>query len=185
MRRRVTAESEAEFPVLRDYRATGMTEYVAIINRFAPEGIIGEMDCVYSSWVTALGDGFADAHIATLTRVVPTLALAVRAAALARMTGTLMETYLGRDAGRRVLSGCILRGVADRIDAAIRFSDPRGFTRITDSAPEQVIPCEVFYVVWRGACAATPFHGPRLPAACPLAGPGTPGAAFRPPQSIP
>jgi adenylate cyclase len=140
LRRRVTAESEAEFPVLRDYRAAGMTDYVAIINRFAPEGIIGEMDCIYSSWVTARADGFTDVHIAALTRVVPTLSLAFKAAALARMTGTLMETYLGRDAGRRVLSGRIMRGVADRIDAVIWFSDLRGFTRITDSAPEQVIP---------------------------------------------
>ena len=36
LHRRVTVESEAEFPVLRDYRAAGMTDYVAIINRFAP-----------------------------------------------------------------------------------------------------------------------------------------------------
>ena len=140
LRRRVTAESEPEFPVLRDYRAAGMTDYVAIINRFAPEGIIGEMDCIYSSWVTGRADGFTDADIAALKRVVPTLALAFKAAALARMTGTLMETYLGRDAGRRVLSGRIMRGVAERIDAVIWFSDLRGFTRITDSAPEQVIP---------------------------------------------
>ncbi|MGC1095338.1 MAG: adenylate/guanylate cyclase domain-containing protein [Pseudolabrys sp.] len=140
LRRRVTAESEPEFPVLRDYRAAGMTDYVAIINRFAPEGIIGEMDCIYSSWVTARAGGFTDADIAALKRVVPTLALAFKTAALARMTGTLMETYLGRDAGRRVLSGRIMRGVAERIDAVIWFSDLRGFTRITDSAPEQVIP---------------------------------------------
>ncbi|MGA8825672.1 MAG: adenylate/guanylate cyclase domain-containing protein [Pseudolabrys sp.] len=140
LRRRVTAESEPEFPVLRDYRAAGMTDYVDIINRFAPEGIIGEMDCIYSSWVTARAGGFTDADIAALKRVVPTLALAFKAAALARMTGTLMETYLGRDAGRRVLSGRIMRGVAERIDAVIWFSDLRGFTRITDSAPEQVIP---------------------------------------------
>ena len=44
-----------------------MTDYVAIINRFAPEGIIGEMDCVYSSWVTARAGGFADADIAALS----------------------------------------------------------------------------------------------------------------------
>ena len=56
------------------------------------------------------------------------------------MTGTLMETYLGRDPGRRVLGGRIMRGIADRIDAVIWFSDLRGFTRITDSAPEQIIP---------------------------------------------
>jgi adenylate cyclase len=52
------AESEAEFPVMRDYRATGMTDYITMINRLAPEGIIGEMDCVYSSWVTTCADGF-------------------------------------------------------------------------------------------------------------------------------
>jgi adenylate cyclase len=39
-----------------------------------------------------------------------------------------------------VLSGTIERGVADRIDAVLWFSDLRGFTRITDTAPEQVIP---------------------------------------------
>jgi adenylate cyclase len=140
LRRRITAKSAAEFAVLADYRAVGMTDYVAMINRFAPEGTIGEMDCIYSSWTTARADGFDDAHISALMRVVPTLALAFKAAALARMTGTLMETYLGRDASRRVLSGRIMRGVADRIDAVIWFSDLRGFTRITDSAPEQIIP---------------------------------------------
>jgi adenylate cyclase len=140
LRRRVTAESESEFPILRDYRTAGMTDYVAVISRFAPEGVIGEMDCVYSAWMTARADGFADADVAALTRVVPMLALAFKAVALARMTGTLMETYLGRDAGRRVLGGRIVRGVADRIDAVIWFSDLRGFTRITDSAPEHIIP---------------------------------------------
>lgn len=140
LRRRVTAESEAEFPVLQDYRAAGMTDYLAIISRFAPEGVIGEMECIYSSWTSAHADGFADAQIAALKRVVPTLALAIKAAALSRMTATLMETYLGRDAARRVLSGRIMRGVADRIDAVIWFSDLHGFTRITDTAPEQIIP---------------------------------------------
>lgn len=81
-----------------------MTDYVAIINRFAPEGIIGEMDCVYSSWVTARADGFTNGQIAALTRLVPTLVLAVKTAALVRITGTLLETYLGRNAGRRVLA---------------------------------------------------------------------------------
>ena len=61
-------------------------------------------------------------------------------AELGAMTDTLMETYLGRDAGRRVLSGKIVRGIAERIDAVVWFSDLRGFTRITDTTPEQVIP---------------------------------------------
>src|SRR5258708_1911561 len=62
------------------------------------------------------------------------------AVAPARMTARLLETYLGRDAGHRVLSGRIMRGIAEPIDAVVWFSDLRGFTRITDTAPEQVIP---------------------------------------------
>ena len=52
-----------------------------------------------------------------------------------------MTTYLGRDAGRRVLSGRIARGVAERISAVLWYSDLRGFTRITDvAAPDEIIP---------------------------------------------
>ena len=141
LRRRLTAASEAEFPILPELRAAGMTEYVAIIAPFTAEGMIGEMDGVYSSWATDTPHGFRASHVANLRRLVPLLALAVKSASLARITGTLVETYLGRDAGRRVLSGRIARGVADRIEAVLWFSDLRGYTRITDTAaPEQVIP---------------------------------------------
>jgi adenylate cyclase len=140
LRRRLTAETKDEFSLLPDWHAAGLTDYVAIISRFAAEGIIGEMDAVYSSWATKQPEGFDDIHIAALERVVPYLALAIKSVSLVRMMRTLMETYLGRDAGQRVLAGRIVRGIAERIDAVIWFSDLRGFTRITDTAPEQVIP---------------------------------------------
>jgi adenylate cyclase len=140
LRRRIPAADESEFNVLPDMRADGFTDYVAIIDRFAAEGSIGEMDCVYSSWATKHAHGFQDGHVAALQRMTPFLALAIKSVSLTRMTGTLMQTYLGRDAGRRVLSGRIVRGMADRIDAVLWFSDLRGFTRITDTAPEHVIP---------------------------------------------
>jgi len=111
-----------------------------IITRFAAEGVIGEMDAVYSSWGTSEPEGFSDGQIAALERIVPYLALAIKSVSLLRMTRTLMETYLGRDAGQRVLSGRIVRGIAERIDAVVWFSDLRGFTRITDTTPEHVIP---------------------------------------------
>jgi len=140
LRRRLAPEALAEFGILAEMHAAGMTDYVAIINRFAAEGVIGDMDCIYSSWATGEPGGFSDAQLAALQQIVPFLALAIKSVSLAHMTGTLMQTYLGRDAGRRVLSGRILRGVADRIVAVIWFSDLRGFTRITDTAPEQAIP---------------------------------------------
>jgi adenylate cyclase len=140
LRRRLTPASEADFSVLPEMRSAGMTDYVAIINRFAADGVIGEMDCVYSSWATRHPDGFSDDHIVALQRLAPYLALAIKSVALARMTSTLMQTYLGADAGQRVLNGRIMRGIADRIAAVLWFSDLRGFTRITDTAPEQAIP---------------------------------------------
>jgi adenylate cyclase len=118
-----------------------MTGYLAFVTRFSEEGIIGEMECVYSSWVTDAPEGFSDADIRDLQRLVPFLALAVKSASLARIAGTLVETYLGRDTGRRVLGGRIARGVADRIETVLWFSDLRGYTRITDTAaPDQIIP---------------------------------------------
>jgi adenylate cyclase len=140
LRRRLNEASDGEYNLLADFRAAGMTDYVAIINRFAPEGALGDMDCVYSSWTTRAPQGFSDSQIATLERIVPFLALAIKSVALTRVAANLMQTYLGRDAGQRVLSGRIMRGVTERIEAAIWFSDLRGFTRITDTAPEQVIP---------------------------------------------
>ena len=140
LRRRLNVVTKDEFSFLPDWLAAGMTDYVAIITRFAAEGTIGEMDCVYSSWATRAPDGFNDGQIAALQRIAPYLALAIKTVSLARMTATLMETYLGRDAGQRVLGGRIVRGIAEQIDAVVWFSDLRGFTRITDTAPEQVIP---------------------------------------------
>ena len=140
VRRRLNADTKDDFSMLADWLAAGMTDYVAITTRFAPEGVIGEMDAVYSSWGTRAPEGFNDRQIATLKHIVPYLALAIKSVSLTRITGTLMQTYLGRDAGQRVLGGRIMRGIADRIDAVIWFSDLRGFTRITDTAPKQAIP---------------------------------------------
>ena len=141
LRRHLTAETEPEFSIFADLRADGMTDYVAIANRFTGDEIIGRMDCVYSSWTTDASQGFDDDDVADLCRLTPFLALAVKSASLARIAGTLVETYLGRDPGRRVLQGRIARGVAERIEAVLWFSDLRGYTRISDTAsPGDIIP---------------------------------------------
>ena len=141
LRRRIAADNEAEFTMFRELREAGITDFVAIVNRFAADGAIREMDCVYSSWTTDRANGFNDNDIEALRRLMPFLGLAVKSASLGRIAETLVETYLGRDAGRRVLSGRIARGVVDRIEAVLWFSDLRNYTRIADtSPPEQIIP---------------------------------------------
>jgi adenylate cyclase len=141
MRRRLSERTDTEFDFLAEIRAAGMTDYLALINRFAADGIIGDMDCVYSYWIAGGPNGFADADILDMKRVAPLLALAVKSASLARIAKTLVETYLGRGASERVLNGRIAPGIADRIEAVLWFSDLRGYTRITDRAPpEHIIP---------------------------------------------
>jgi len=141
LRRRIGPGEPEDFAVLGEMKADGLTDYVVFVHRFGAASIIGLMDCVYSSWATASSGGFRDADLEVLRRVVPLLALAVKGVSLTRIARTLVEVYLGRDAGERVLSGRISRGVADRIKAVIWFSDLRGYTKITDTAPpEEIIP---------------------------------------------
>ncbi|QRM30775.1 adenylate/guanylate cyclase domain-containing protein [Microvirga sp. VF16] len=141
LRRRIGPGHPEDFSVLKDLRADGQTDYVVLIHRFAVEGAIGEMDCFYSSWTTDAHSGFTDEHIALLRELASPLMLALKCASLARIAKTLVETYLGRDAGRLVLNGRIARGVTDRIQAVLWFSDLHSFTHITETAdPEQIIP---------------------------------------------
>jgi adenylate cyclase len=141
LRRRLAAGEPVDFLSFRQARDEGMTDYLALIHRFADEGVIGEMDCVYSSWASDAPGGFDDADVLALQRLAPFLNLAVKSAALAHMAGTLAETYLGRDAGRRVMSGRIIRGVAEKIGAVLWQSDLRSYTQISEAvAPEEIIP---------------------------------------------
>lgn len=141
LRRRFCDGDPPDFAHLEKIRDEGQTDYVALLHKFAGDNHIGEMDCFYSHWTTSHATGFCDEDLAAMRRLVPALALAIKCTSLARVAGTLVEVYLGRDAGRRVLGGRIARGVADRIHAVLWFSDLRGFTAITDTAaPDEIIP---------------------------------------------
>jgi adenylate cyclase len=134
-------EEIPDFAAFAELRGEGMTDYVALVTRFAATGSIGDMDAIYSYWTSDSVAGFGENDIVMLRRLFNPLGAALKCVSLARIAVTLVETYLGRDAGRLVLSGRIERGVAERIDAVLWYSDLRGYTRITDTAsPDQIIP---------------------------------------------
>src|SRR4029077_4164051 len=105
MRRHLAAGDPADFPAIAQARDEGATDYLVLVHRFAAEAVIGEMDCVYSSWSSDAPDGFGEEAVVALKPLAPFLKLALKSAALARIAGTLAQTYLGRDPGRRVMSG--------------------------------------------------------------------------------
>jgi adenylate cyclase len=138
---RFHAGETTEFDTMAEMQGDGMSDVVAMITRFPASGAIGEMDCLYAYWATDLPQGFADGDVERLFGLMPMFAAAVKCASLARIAETLVETYLGRDAGRRVMKGTIRRGVAEKIGAVLWYSDLRNFTRLSEEAPpRQLIP---------------------------------------------
>lgn len=140
VRRRIRlGEGLGEFAVVDELAASGGTDYLAFITRLGDGIVLGEADCVFSSWATGAPEGFDDRHVALIEASLPVLALAVVALGTRNVAETLVETYLGRDAGRRVLRGQIERGRAEAVEAVIWFSDLAGFTRIADRDAGAVI----------------------------------------------
>src|SRR6478736_5957119 len=101
----LTPESVAQYSNLESSLAAGNTDYLGIMNKFAAEGTVGDMDCVYSGWETDRLEGFSEEEVLALRRLSPFLAMAMKCASLGRAAQALVETYLGREAGRQVLSG--------------------------------------------------------------------------------
>ena len=130
-----------DFSMIDELAERGHRHFVAFVHRFGEAGTIGQMDCVYSYWVTRKADGFGEPAMAALRDLVPVLGLAIKSAAQMEIARTLGRVYLGRDASQQVLRGRISRGVTERIDAVLWFSDLRGSTAISETiAPDEIIP---------------------------------------------
>jgi adenylate cyclase len=132
-RRRLT-ENTPEYPLLSKLRDVGVTDYFALaLNRtFRRFPVV--------TWATDRPSGFSDAELAALEEINPALAAIVETRAVRRITENLLDTYLGPQAGRRVLAGQIQRGEGERLRSVIMMTDMRGFTALSDRLPgEEVI----------------------------------------------
>jgi adenylate cyclase len=128
VRVRVTPEPEAdEFGIIPDLREEGFTDYIALPAPFS-DGTIKAM-----TFATRRDSGFADAEIAALTELMPQFAYLLEIQTLRRTARVLLDTYVGRISGQRVLQGQIKRGQGEDIRAIIWFSDLRGFTELSDA----------------------------------------------------
>ncbi len=129
--RRKLADSDCalDFPVLSELRAEGITDYLASPLLFT-DGAIHAVTCT-----TREPGGFTDAQIAGIEAIITPLARVAEIRALRRMASTLLDTYVGHDAGERILAGRIRRGDIEEIHAAIWLSDMRGFTALADTVP--------------------------------------------------
>jgi adenylate cyclase len=136
------AEGAAQnFGMIDELAAKGHKHFVSYVHQFGEAGTMGQMDCFYSYWTTRRDDGFGEQGMAALRDLVPVLGLAIKSAAQADIAKTLGRVYLGRDASEQVLRGRIMRGVTERINTVLWFSDLRGSTAISEGMePSEIIP---------------------------------------------
>ncbi|MBV9458194.1 MAG: adenylate/guanylate cyclase domain-containing protein [Bradyrhizobium sp.] len=135
------ADRSNDFSMIGDLADKGHRHFLAFIHRFGDAGTLGQMDCFYSYFTTRREKGFRDSELETLRELVPVLGLAIKSAQQMDIARTLGRVYLGRDASEQVLRGRISRGVTERINAVLWYSDLRGSTKISESiGPDEIIP---------------------------------------------
>ena len=127
IRRRIEApDCPNDYEIIEEMRAEGMSDYLIQPLQFTN----GEVHAV--SWTTQRPGGFTDDDVAALEAIRRPLARLSEVYGLRRLATTLLDTYVGRAAGERILQGQIRRGDVERIDAVILLSDLRDFTAQSD-----------------------------------------------------
>jgi len=130
-----------EYPILKDVHAVGATDYVALPIRFSH----GPLSA--ASFVTDGDGGFTDDDMELLTAIMPAVSMCLETHSARQSTRTLLRTYLGVDPGERVLAGQVEPGDVRRIEAAILFSDLRGFTTLSSGmdAAELIVTLNEYF----------------------------------------
>jgi adenylate cyclase len=131
---RVRLESvEPEAPVLRQFKEEGATDYVALPLMFGNGHVDG---------LSILSDrpgGFSIEDLDRMFLLQFAFTRIVEAHSLRDTASNLLDAYVGREAGRRILSGEVRRGAGQSIEAVIWYCDLRGFTRASDTLPRDTV----------------------------------------------
>ena len=127
LRRRLTGpRAQLDFPILKELREQGASDYLAFVVPFDPDygsGVIG-------SWTTRRDGGFTDEQMRGLGLIQRYLALACKVKIQDQTSRNVVNAYLGPETGALVLNGTIRRGDGERIEAVVWYSDLRRSTEL-------------------------------------------------------
>lgn len=134
LRRRIDALAPSEFAIFDDLKALNGTDYLAFVQSFDEETARG----MVGSWTTDAPGGFSEEVIDALLHLQSDLAVAAKMAVLSKLADNMVTTYLGGNAGQRVLSGQVRRGDGETIRAALVMADMRRSTVLAEKAGREV-----------------------------------------------
>ncbi|MGD8631198.1 MAG: DUF427 domain-containing protein [Gammaproteobacteria bacterium] len=167
-----------DFPILRELHARGGTDYVAMPLLFSD----GQINII--TLVSDRTGGFSTAELGQFYEILPLLSRLFEVHALRTTAITLLDTYLGKHSGQRVLEGSIKRGDSETIQAVIWFCDMRDSTSLTESLSreEYLAMLNQFFDCMAGAVLehggeVLKFIGDAVLAIFPIEDPDSPEAA--------
>jgi len=130
------AAQHFDFPILKELSKIGATDYFAasLITQSDDGAISNQI-----SWSTNKPGGFTPQEIRTLKQVADCFAMCLEMHLNRHITETLLSVYLGEHSGKNVLNGKIQRGDVEVLDAAIWFSDLRGFTQMSGNVDSETL----------------------------------------------
>ncbi|MFP6733131.1 MAG: adenylate/guanylate cyclase domain-containing protein [Rhodospirillales bacterium] len=120
-----------DYPILAEFRGDGITDYVAMPMRF----VNGEVQII--SYATDRPRGFTKSHMKFLRQILPLITRLTEVHVLRSTAVDLLDAYLGKQSGARVLDGQVKRGDGQDIHAVIWFSDLRDSTPLAERLGRQ------------------------------------------------
>jgi adenylate cyclase len=123
-----------DFEIVDDLRGQGFTDYLTYDLGSSRTHRVNVV-----SYATRQPGGFTPTQLDVLLSLRALLALVVESHVEQRVAVTVLHTYLGQDAGSRVLAGQVQRGQGETIRAVVSFSDLRNFTGLSDRLPPQAL----------------------------------------------
>ena len=124
LRWRLTSDDALELPFLLELQAQGFTEYMSL-------PLLGTHNRVHVlSLATKHHNGFYDDVYHALCTFSHTLAMLTDSLTTQQLADVLLQLYVGRKTGPRVLQGEVNLGEGRTIRAAMLYTDMRGFSQM-------------------------------------------------------
>jgi len=119
---------------IQDLKSRGYTQSVCLPlhSRYTPA-------MNNAGFLTKRIGGFAPDHVQALRRLQAPIARVTEGFVLHESTIEVLSTYVGRDAGARVLTGNILRGDTEVIPSIVLFVDVKDYSTLSNRLPPQDI----------------------------------------------
>lgn len=127
VRERLEGRGDIAAPLLRQMQREGATDYIALPVVFSD----GHIDAL--SVTSDRPGGFSRGDLNRMYAAQFLFARIVEIHNLRATAVNLLDTYVGHDAGARILEGRIKRGDGETLHAVICFYDLKGFTQLSDN----------------------------------------------------